>query len=180
MTFTFSPSELNIVNAYKSVLQGDKDTQQLMDAYPLFVRLLKFKYEMLHKSIIYLNRYLVATIVDDATLTILAQNLEVYLTMKETNYVSWKTSRDIINALLENEDVFYQNIIRDRNVVASKYTDNINDDDKKFQTILKGAEIDDGRHPMFVDFVSVSPAPADANVQFGAMTEGFTTTTQIP
>ena len=159
-SFTFTQRETSFVDAYKAVLAGDKDTQQLMDAYPVFMRLLKFKYELLHKSIMYLNRYLVATIVDDANLTILTQNLEVYLTEKKNNYVSWKKSRDIIHSLLENEDFFYQNIVRDRNVVASKYTDNVNDDDKRFQTILEGAEIDDGRNPIFVDFLNAfQPIP---------------------
>ena len=99
MPFTFSPSEVSIINAYAAVLTGDNDAQPLMDAYPHYVKLLKFKYDFLHKSIIYLNRYLVATIVDDANLAILTTNLEIYLTAKETNYVNWKKSRDIINAL---------------------------------------------------------------------------------
>ena len=159
MPFTFSPSETSIINAYAAVLTGDKDAQPLMDAYPLYVKLLKFKYDFLHKSIIYLNKYLVANIVDDANLAILTTNLEIYLTARDTNYVSWKKSRDIINALLENENVFYQKIFRDRNIVASKYTDDLNDDEIRFKTILAGAEIDDGQRPVFVNFVEVIPNP---------------------
>lgn len=167
MTFTYSQRETSIVEAYRTLLTGNNDSQQLMEAYPLFLKLLKFKYELLHKAIIYLNRYLIANIVDDANLTILTQNLEVYLTQKQTNFVSWKKSRDIINSLLENEDVFYQKIVRDKNIVKSRYTDNFNDDETRFQAILDLADIDDGQNPIFVDFLTAAqqePEP-DVNVE---------------
>ena len=158
--FSFSTREASIVEAYKQVLTGDKDHKQLAEAYPLFLKLMRFKYEVLHKAIIYLNRYLVSTIVDDANLAILTQNLEVYLTQKNNDFISWKKARDIINSLLENENIFYQSIVRDRNIVASRYTRNFNDDDTRFQAILESADIDDGQNPIFVDFLNAIQQPA--------------------
>ena len=75
----FTLPEISVINDYQTHLAGGVESVELQNAYPEYLKILKFQYPPLNKAIMFLNRFLVSTITDDSNLAILSNNLMLYL-----------------------------------------------------------------------------------------------------
>jgi hypothetical protein len=153
-TLTFSSPDTAVIDMYQSQFTGSaEDSVGLKTAYPNFLKVLKFNFPPLHKSVMFLGRYLVSSINDTAKLNSLSTNLEVYLAGKggtSDSMTAWKEAHRVIQNLLDDSTMFNPEITRDGGIDTKLYTDNLNTDDEKFGTIIAVEEIDDGSKSIFV------------------------------
>ena len=151
----FSEPDIQNINMYQAQFTGEAvDSQQLKDGYPYYLKILKFHFPALHKSVIFLNRYLVSTIDDDAKLLILSTNLTTYLAGRgdtQEKSQAWNDSHNVIQGLLDDPTLFNTEIVRESTIVNSLYTENLNMDEGKFSVIGNSAELDDGTKSLFID-----------------------------
>jgi hypothetical protein len=161
--FTLSVSDTAIVDAYNtsltthttaadgSVVTADGPAE-MQENYANYIKVLKFHYHDLHKSVMFLNRYLLSSITNDDNLILLTQHLKVYLEGKglaDVNLVAWNAAQREIQLLMDNESIFNINVVRDGTLDKSDFTTNQNDDETKFVGINASADIDDGTKPHF-------------------------------
>jgi hypothetical protein len=164
VAFTFSLPESGVINMYQALLSGHTaDYDDLKNAYPEFLKIMKFHSPDLHRSVIFLNRYLVSTIGDDEKLTLLSAALVAYLSGRGSTpetLQTWKKSHDTIQGFLDDDTMFNTEIVRESSIDTSLYTENLNADESKFSDIEAVDEIDDGTKSVFIDVAPVVPPPS--------------------
>ena len=161
-TLAFSSPDTAVIDMYQSQFTGSaEDSDGLKNAYPDFLKVLKFNFPPLHRSVMFLGRYLVSTINETAKLESLSTNLETYLAGKggtSDSMVAWKKSHGVIQNLLDDSTMFNSEITRDGDIDTKLYTDNLNTDEERFSTIIAVEEIDDGSKSIFVGAAAVVAA----------------------
>lgn len=152
---TFTNRDQQIINAFADATQdATSDSTELKETYPEYLKILKFHFPTLSKSVLFLNRYLVPQVTDTDQLELLSTNLENYIKgrgMTQDTYQEWSLAHKNIQALLDDETLFNQNIVRENSIQVSLYTENLNTDEDKFSTIQTISDVDDGSKSLFVE-----------------------------